>query len=190
LYRKNRKSRRIGFGAKEVHYRDKIDVLVLEALKNGVAAMEAESGLLYIVSTSEFSPEITSSVLENLLKKFTGKPMASLLSRNSRSYLYFPIILTIQDPESVYRFYNGQISIVTIVDIGVVESKLRAQNLSINIIENDDEWTAEVIENKALIMKIGSSLWFRLYAEFISLEWFVNEIIIHVVKSKIFNIPQ
>lgn len=190
LYMKDRKSKRVGFGANETHYRDKINTLVLDATINGVAVMEAESGLLYIVSTTKFSPEVAVDRVGDLLKKFTGKPIASLLSRNSRSYIYFPVILTIQDPESLYKFYDGQISIVTIVDTGVIESKLHLQNLYFNVIENDNEWIAEVVENETPRMKIGSSLWLRLYAEFISLEWFVNEIIIHVVKSTLNNTPQ
>ena len=90
LYRQDRNTQRVGFGTQEIHYRDNINELVTAAIENGMSAMEVESGLFYIVST-KFDPEIA----ENVRKKCIGKPIASMLSQNSRNYIYFPIILTI-----------------------------------------------------------------------------------------------
>lgn len=182
LYREEGYYRRVGVGEKEVHHREKIDRLVLTADENGISVIEPESGLLYIASTN-FNPDVATE----FLKKCIGQPIASILSQNSRSHIFFPVLLTIKNPESIYKFYDGQISIVTIVDSGVIESKLRTHNLNLNFIENDDDWVAEIVENNNQVMKIGWSLWFRIHAEFISLDWFVNEIIIHTVKRQFIN---
>jgi hypothetical protein len=187
LYRKDGTVRRVGLGTTEIHHREKINELVLSAIEHGISFMEIESGLFYIVSAN-LDIDIANNILTKL--KITGKPIASLLSRGSRNHIYFPIILTIQDPESLYKFYDGQISIVTIIDTDVIESKLNKYNLHFSLIENDSDWIAEILENEISIMKVSSSLWLRLHAEFISLEWFINDMIIRGIKSRPLDIPQ
>ena len=71
-----------------------------------------------------------------------------------------------------------------------IESKLYKHNLRFSLIKNDNDWIAEIFENEISIMKISSSLWLRLHAEFISLEWFINEMIIRNIKSIPLDIPQ
>lgn len=104
LYKMNGNYKRVGYGAKEIHHRDKINGLVLTAIENGISVMEVESGLFYIAST-KFNPEIA----KNILEKCTGKPIVSLFSQSNRNHIYFPIILTIQDPDSLYKFYDGRL---------------------------------------------------------------------------------
>lgn len=178
LYKQDGIFQRVGFGEEEKHYRDKVKELIFEAIKNETSVAEVENGLFYIVST-HFKPEVAS----DLFKKCVGRPLAGLITRSNTGKAYFPILLTIQDSELAYRFYNGQISIVTILDLGVIENKLRSHNLNFHFIENDEDWMAEITKNETPIMKIGRPLWHRLYSEFISLDWFINEIILHLVKS-------
>lgn len=182
LYKQDGIFKRFGFGEEEKHYRDKVKELIFRALENKISVVEVENGLFYIAST-QFKEEVASDIL----KKCTGKPLAGLLTRNYLGKAYFPTILTIQDSELTYKFYNGQISIITIIDSGVIKDKLHSHNLNFHLIENSDEWMAEVTENETPIMKIGHSLWYRLYSEFISLDWFINEIILHVVKSPVLH---
>lgn len=172
LYGQDRSTKRVGFREKEIHHRDEIDELVFTACDSGISTKEVENGLFYIVST-HFVPEIAT----NVLNKCIGQPLISLLNQSSRYHAYFPIILTIQNPEFLFKFYEGKIAIITILDTGIVGRKLSKYNLKFRLIRDDDEWFAEILENDTPVLKIGSFLWLRLQAEFISLDWFVNELI-------------
>jgi len=180
LYGRDLSTKRVGFRATEIHHRDKINNLVLSAIENENSFIEAEDGLFYLASTN-FDPQI----VEDIFNKCKGKPKAGLINCSSETRFYFPIILTIQNPETLYKFYDGQLSIIVIVDTGVIENKLLSHDLQISFIDNDDEWVAEISRNEISIIKIGSALWSRLYAEFVSLDWFLNEVVVHVIESSL-----
>ena len=177
LYRRDLGTRRVGFRAPEIHHRDKIDGLVINAINDGNSYIKAEEGLYYIASTN-FDSQVVTSILD----RCKGKPLVGLMGRSSDVHFYTPMILILNDPEAIYKFYEGQLSFIVIVDSDVAKRKLQSHKVDIEFITDDKEWVAKVSKDDNPVSKIGAALWGRIYTEFISLDWFLNEIVLHITE--------
>jgi hypothetical protein len=93
---------------------------------------------------------------------------------------YYPFILSLDDPESIVRFYDGNISLIVIVDSEVVADRLRSEEIDFRV-RSDDEWPWEVKQHSEEgLSRFSWHFIGRLGAEFLSLSWIVNEMTVRV----------
>ena len=168
---------RIGIHSKEANNINQLNSIISTALKNGAKHAEVEKGLHYIVSTG-----INLDGLNPSINKYRREGIVSIVNDiRFNNTGYYPFTLSFYDPEALYEFYRGKLHIAILVDCEVMKRKLEAKGLEMKVLSDEDS----IIEIHSLdhrkdeigYLRISRHLFGRLFAEFISLEWLLDEII-------------
>jgi hypothetical protein len=91
---------------------------------------------------------------------------------------YRPFALTIEDPEIAYDFYAGNMVLIAFIEIDVLLARFRSRGLNATYLTDDDWCISAVVtfdNGSTSEMRIGTHIFGRLFYEFLSLEWFVEE---------------
>jgi hypothetical protein len=163
----------------EIHHRDALNALISSALESGKSTYrQVEEGMFYLVEVyGEFS-------LPEVLKQFKNPPIVSLLNDVKYNNVgYYPFTLSLTSPDHIFRFYAGEFVILIIVDSDVVSNFFKSSNLACRLLE-DEGWAMEISEaDEADITyksRVGRHFCGRLFVEFLSLNWFLNEVAVRV----------
>jgi hypothetical protein len=176
FFEKDTKVVRVGYHTTPEYHTAKLNKTIRAAYKKGQSYSEVEPGLFYVVSTSEFK-----SNLEKVLKK-CQKPVAHYLNTdklNEKTYPYYPLSLSINDPNYLYDFYNGTLSIVVITDIAVPERILTKQGFEVKSFV-DEQYILSVTNQQFRdfgideAMKVSFGLFGKIFYEFLSVSWFAD----------------
>jgi hypothetical protein len=174
LYHMDGDFRRISLLSQEVNHVKKLNEIVHLALEEGQGYLQVEDGLHYI-ATTKFDP----SVLTNINN--TVQLATCIISATNTINAYYPIILSLNDPEAIYRFFLGELHIIVAVDTGLIEQQLDPYNLTTNFSIHDPFYFATItnpgLDENHQFIKISRVFWSRLYYEFLSLDWFLKEIV-------------
>jgi hypothetical protein len=105
---------------------------------------------------------------------------------------YYPFTLSIRNPEALYRFYEGTLSITIAFYWDAIAQELQAEGLTLRWNSCQNGWVFEVApiqENDPRFrrIRIGHHLFQRTYAEFLSFHWFFEQLIRLVSNSSLFN---
>ena len=157
---------------KERHHRKKIESLLLDVLwtkKNKI--LKIEDGLYYNVSVSVGS---TANELNKLPKAAKWCVFFVNMEKQIKQ-AYYPFTLSINHPEALFAFYDGQCVIAVFVDLNVVEEKLREQGITVEFYE-DGEYFLRMDNPSSLARDVRVSRHFvgRLGAEFLHLRWMIQ----------------
>jgi hypothetical protein len=168
--------KRIGMHAKERHHRPKLNRLIRNALRLGHSFSRVEDGLFYLVTT-----ELDVALIKTIIERCKMPPYYYFINMFKQGGPeYFPFTLSIQDPEALFAFYNGQLFIFVFIDPDVVFKSLLAQGLQGEFQEDEQYWLKlnHVEKEKAKFspLFISRHLFLRVPLEFLSLEWMLNEI--------------
>ncbi len=173
----------------EVDFRDEINSIIEEAIERGCCVQEVETGLVYVVAT-EFG--YTSEALRSFAdRQPKGKVWVAHLN-NLGSTAYYPFTLSIRNPQALYDFYAGTLSITIILYKDVIARRLQAEGLALRDSSCQNKWGFEV----AAIQKndprfgqvaIGHHLFNRIFTEFLSFHWFFGQLI-RVVNDPSFDV--
>lgn len=131
------------------------------------------------MAATRFDPEVPKQIIQ----RCKGKMIAALVDPQAYSELaYYPLSLSIRDPEALYMLCVGKLSIVVAIDTGVVKEKLEANRISLEVIGNNEDYAISVrhvqpVDNQPDKIKIGNHIFHRLFAEFMSLDWIVQYIV-------------
>lgn len=108
---------------------DKINEMITQARDNGSASQEVEKGLFYFVFTDKKQIEV-----EFIKYKIDYAWMFYLNEEKSqKTWLsYIPFTLTINDSNSLIDFICGEVNIIIIIDVSVVEQIAHKYGLSFN----------------------------------------------------------
>jgi hypothetical protein len=149
-----------------------INRLIRETGVDSWTREEVEPGLRYLVISGE-----PSANMDEILGPASGKRLVMFVNNFKYSkYAYYPFILSFDDPESIVRFYEGDISVIVMVDLEFVAARLRSVNIDFRV-TSDDEWPWELNQGpEAILSRLSWHFISRLGAEFLSLDWFVNQI--------------
>jgi len=116
-----------------------------------------------------------------LLSKPPGSLIISLINELKYSGLgYYPFSLSIYEPTAWYDFYSGNLMIIVAIDTKVIEEKLSREGISIKLTAEWDRFPVELTSlgskagNKSLI---GGHFFGRLFYEFLSLDWLLDEMV-------------
>jgi hypothetical protein len=108
---------------------------------------------------------------------------------------YYPFTLSMKSPENIFRFYAGEFVVLVLVDCNVIESFLKRRNLNF-CLQDDADWpirisTSHDCEKGALdYVQMSKHFWGRLFVEFLSLNWFLEEIARFVEDKNIHSMSQ
>jgi hypothetical protein len=149
--------------------------LIKQAARDGDAARQVERGLYYIVTYSG-----DTKLLKKAIQCCGSPPMVGLV--NAFKYTnngHYPFTLSISDPAALFDFYAGSLIITVIVDPAILTDDFAARGYQIEFLKSEDyAFTLigarpSILHNK---VDIGRHFWNRIYIEFLSLHWYVEEL--------------
>jgi hypothetical protein len=117
-----------------------------------------------------------------LLKTFEGKePMFFFVDNQFGTQGRYPYTLSIRDPQALFDFYRGSLHLNVVVDKEAMSAKYASRGLEVNFI--DDEDVAPIItntnpkkaDNRFDPYTVSRHFFMRVFCEFLSLEWFIEE---------------
>jgi hypothetical protein len=100
---------------------------------------------------------------------------------------YQPLVLSINNSEAIYKFHCGNLIIMTIIDVGFIEEYIENNGLMVKLL-NDSEYMMEVSrikedKNKCNTIQVSAHFFGRVSFEFISLTWFLDELIYRIERT-------
>src|SRR5919202_95084 len=92
---------------------------------------------------------------------------------------YYPFTLSIRNPKALYEFYKGRLNILVMVNANVIRRKCLAMGFDVEFLA-DENWMFRLrrlsdAENGGGGIRVGRHIFGRVFAEFLSLDWFLNE---------------
>lgn len=144
---------------------------------SGFGVSHPEPGLVYMVHT-----EPNTDGLAPIIANFRGKPIVGFVNQfKGNNVAYRPFTFSLLDAELLYEFYDGNLLLTVLIDSGDLEERLRANGIAVAF-DVDQETAMELRrpsagEDQLSSLKISWHFWHRLFAEFLSLEWLVNELV-------------
>lgn len=157
-----------------------LNTLISEAELYGYSHAKVEDGLYYLVTTEEQNSD--ANPIKNILSQIKMPPALIYLNAiKHRGIGYSPFALSFANSLSLYNFLCGKLIIMIIVDIEYIKESLKSEGLDLKFM-GDNEWPLIItphVKSKYKIaeLRIGAHFWWRLFFEFLSLDWFVNDII-------------
>jgi hypothetical protein len=176
LYGLEQEAHRVDLSHPELTHALALQVMIGEALARGRCYRPVEPGLHYIVDADEDIHGIMPA-----LEAINGKAqvcMVNMLKGNNTAY--YPFTLSIANPEHLYAFYNGDFVITIAVDLDYVSQYFKSRGSTVSFY-HDGPWFLTVDKdepsaNQLSGLNISAHMWDRVFAEFVSLGWLLNEI--------------
>jgi len=168
--------RRVAAHADVIDHSKEITKLLSQLPNASAVWVEVEPGLRYL-ATKEFDSE----TLEAFARGTRGALGISWISRDpADSPAYYPLCLSIRDPEGWYRFVSGEYAIMIGVDEEVARKLAHESGTDLRFERDDATFPLRVVfplaSHGPVEVKIGWHFTGRLFADFLSLRWFVLEL--------------
>jgi hypothetical protein len=168
--------RRVEFSGKEKHHNSAINEVIEALTVNKNFKLNPEIGLTYIGFVTGADPDYDSL--------FCGikEPVVYMLNQaktEMRWDNYYPFTLSLTSGESLFRFLNGEIYLIVVIDGSVLKEMSNNIGYDLDIIMSEDAgfvFSKEVDGYDKPFKSIASEHYVgRLGLEFISLEWFFEK---------------
>ncbi len=159
---------------KERDHQKKLSSLMKEAISSGRNIMrKIEDGLYYHIAVRDSS-------IEKDMKRLPtdAKWLCHFVNMEKQvKQAYYPFTLSINDPEALFQFYDGDISITIFIDANVIEREFTAKGFTVRFLQ-DDLYFLYLDNPDANIRhgQISQHFFGRVFAEFLSLRWMLEEI--------------
>jgi len=137
-YKRGNPTYRIGWSDSPTYHTGEARALLSEGIQTGLAVREVEPGLRYAV--------VRPHRLNHLDQIIHGMetPVASLLNDgalNLDCYAYYPLLLSIPDPENVFRLFTWEILFLVLVDIDRIRTFYEERNIGFEFhYDADDDY--------------------------------------------------
>ncbi|MGA2167244.1 MAG: hypothetical protein ABSG62_03475 [Terracidiphilus sp.] len=142
---------------------------------------EVEPGLHYALIDCANELETFEPIFGELFGR--SRPFMMSVNETKNHHLaYYPFPLCIQEPDAVFRFYNGEFVMFVIVDLEHVNKALAPHSIKVIPNESDEyPWqvssTAEHNEHEIGVSYLGFHPLGRLAAEFLRLDWLLENMV-------------
>jgi hypothetical protein len=125
----------------------------------------------------KFPAQILDAIDENLRHRRLFFFVNELKYENNNAYYPFP--LCFRDPDSLFRFYNGELLIYVVVDMDRVNEILAPHGLSARVSDHD-HFTWQIVPSVDVERSwcISSHMVWRLAGEFLRLGWRLENTVI------------
>jgi hypothetical protein len=158
----------------EGHHRKRLETLLIKWLgTQKCTTAKIENGLYYSIFVSK----------ESFVRQINKLPKGArwfVIIVNMEKYIaqaYYPFTLSIKTPEALLSFYEGKCQIIVFVDLNFIESKLRDRGFTVNYCEDGAHFLQiDNPETHIRDMKVSRHFIGRLGAEFLSLDWMIEEL--------------
>jgi hypothetical protein len=162
-------------GKKERDHQKKLSSLMKEAISSGRNIMrKIEDGLYYHIAVTDFS------TIEEDMKKLPADAKWVCHIVNSEKQVkqaYYPFTLSINEPEALFQFYDGNIWITIFIDINIIEREFSAKGFIVKFLQDDINFLdLDSPDANLRHAKISLHFFGRVFAEFLSLRWMLEEI--------------
>lgn len=149
-----------------------LNSLIERSYSEKMVCSKVEKGLWYCVAT-EYAPD----VFDKTINSFKGAPACVFLNASKFEPInaYYPLTLSISNAEALYNFYSGNISIIVLVDLEIIRERFSANGINVTFYE-DSEYALKLSKGKGEV-RVSRHLFGRIFYEFMSLEWFMEEMI-------------
>jgi hypothetical protein len=157
-----------------------INQLITDAIHDCQAAAQIEDGLHYIVTG--WQTEDVVALLSQSLHQMQHPFSFIVNGARFNNYGYYPFTLAIRSPDALYAFYAGDIVVSVIVDRAVIIERAARQGVDVRFV-NDEDYPIELeVQNAGRSatsshISVGRHFYGRLAYEFLSLSWFIDEIV-------------
>lgn len=140
-------------------------------------AEKIEEGLFYILMNTSIETGNFSEIFSVFPKGGRPSLLISVNEFKKVHFGYLPFPLCFRDPEIIFKFYDGGFVINIAIDIDHINKVLNRRGISVEL-TSDDHYPLRVFsENPSAESFVGYHPLGRLAGEFLSLEWFINNII-------------
>jgi hypothetical protein len=149
----------------------RLNELIEDSLSSGEAYAEVEQGLFYFISTHS-RPEKIKMIMRECEEPILG--FAHLFMYANLGY--YPVTLSIRNPLALYDFYLGRLVIVTVIDSAIIKRRFEQYGFSVEI--RMDQQRPIILSREGLEspITIGNHLFNRVFAEFLSFGWLLDEL--------------
>jgi len=177
LFGPNMKVERSESQAEEKDNIERLNMLINKTLSKGEVFEKVEDGLYYFATIADYGYEH----FQNRIAKMKRPPMVLFLNRFKFENIgYYPFTLSIHNPETLFNFYCGKIVIMVLADRQVIYDKLSDHNLNVKFAHGEHVMSItrrdSTRRKSGLTLNVSMHFLGRLAFEFVSLEWFINEI--------------
>ena len=138
-----------------------------------------EDGLYYFAATDDYGYEH----FQNMIAKTKGPPMVLFLNQYKYENIgYYPLTLSINNPEALFDFYCGNIIIMVIADRQVISERFSNHGLEVKFTHAG--YVMSITQKNStrykstLTLNVSSHFLARLAFEFVSLDWFIKELVV------------
>jgi hypothetical protein len=167
--------RRVEIGPEEVTRTDEINTCIEAAKDSGFAHRSPEPGLHYVClretgNMDDFNDVIPRDSIVTYLNR----------SKSNETWMpYYPFTLSIREPQDLYNFMNGDMTLFVAVHVPTMVEGFAARGLFADVSTEDDDYllTLSRLGSKPPtdpFVKLSKGLFLRIAHEFQSLEWFVK----------------
>jgi hypothetical protein len=174
-FRGLREIRRSSVSRPDVDYAANVNACMVESLRIGVGCATPEAGLYYVC----IGPAATSDQLSQVAPPQECLVNFPQAAKSSSTWMpYTPFTLSIRDADALYAFIVDDITLLIAVHIPTMLSLFESRGFHAVLV--DDENVAMTItpanfdENKDPRLAISRAFFARVFYEFLSLDWFVE----------------
>jgi hypothetical protein len=164
-------------------YHFEIATRMMNNLPSGGWLIErAEPGLIYVLIDCDCEPNNYEAAFRELPKDLR---LFTLVVNDMKSHTlgYYPFPLSIQDPEALFRFYDGEFVMLVLVDIHQVNRIVLPAGVRVTLTEDTQyPWHLSPLSTERPAEMpdsyVGSHVIGRLAAEFLRLDWLLQNVVI------------
>lgn len=178
---KGEKVDRVLIHSPEIHHMDELNQVIKRAISSptGFCLEQVEHGLYYgatYLKTENFVNALTQIAGVRNSNKF----IVCYVNELKYSGIgYYPFSLSIYDPNAWYAFCSGQLMVTVLASLEVIEDKLQSHGLYLKFDFRQD-FALEITNidpNSIGTHLVSKHFLGRLFSEFLSLDWLLDEII-------------
>lgn len=174
LYNMDHKlTRKEGHAAERDHLNE-LNLIISKAAQNGRYIQKVETGLIY-----EATYETNKNDVQELLGLCDEPPIVVMLNMGKYQFSgYAPFILSIRDADAYITFLRGELILTVTVDPSVIHKRFNELGFKAEF-KDDQKWAIRITNStyEDFYMMAGQHLFGRIFAEFLSLDWFISELI-------------
>lgn len=162
--------RREHIGKEQYHLRA-INDCISKSYEQGTSHISPESGIHYLAIT-KFKQE----VFDQIASKYIHMLNLNEYKRAMSWHPYTPFHLSL-NPEHIYNFINGNLSIVVLLDLQVIKRRFKKNGLHIIFLQ-DEHWYAQISATGNILdggFRVSTQSFLRIAFEFQSLAWAIKQ---------------
>lgn len=172
LFGSDKKLKKITSSTPEKNYVSGLEELIDIAIQKSKVSTKIEEGLTYIVIYKSNDFEF----IKELIEKMNEPKVIYINSMKGLEENYIPFPNLISDSKALMEFYNGNLILMVVIEMGAVRNKL--ENFGYELSSNDEKgWTIKFDNDGVEETVIASDFNItRVGREFVSLDWIILSI--------------